>query len=144
MQTGEVLVNGEVWVYKNGVLIRHGKNLIVNAGYALICALTGSSGTKPGWMSIGTSGTIQTVTQIALIGSEQERVAASVVVSGRSLTISATFGAGVSGTQLIKELGIFNAASNGTMLSRFTCQAFTITSSDSVAVSWQVVFGGNI
>lgn len=144
MPTEVVLAEGRVKVFRNGILIRAGKNLLVNAGYGLICALVGSSGTQPSHMAIGSSGTIATVTQTALIGTQHERVAVSKTVSTRILTIEATFGSGVTGTKSVRELAIFNNASGGTMLSRFTCEEFTIDSSDVVNVLWEVVFGGPV
>ena len=137
----KVKAYGTVRVYVNGVLVRKGNNLVVNDGYALIARLCGSSDTQPSHMAVGSSQTAPTATQLTLIGTEIERVAMLASVSGRTLNFTATFGAGITGTASIQEMGIFNNATGGNMLARWICELFHATSSDDVVVEWEVVFG---
>ena len=51
-----VALNGEVWVKRpSGLLVAHGKNLVVDAGLDLLAKLTGGVGTLLSHMAIGNS-----------------------------------------------------------------------------------------
>ena len=87
-------------------------------------------------MGIGTSDTIATALNTALLG-QTVRVGLSQSVAAKVITYVATFGVGVS-TGDIKEAGIFNAASAGSMLCRTTFPVVTKASGDSIVITWVV------
>lgn len=123
---------------KDGKLkkVVEGENLITTAGLALAADLLGvTGGTKLTHIAIGTSSTAPAIGQTALVGTELARVAATVLDPTNTVTMSATFGAGV-GTGTIEEAGILNAASLGTLFSRFLTGTITKAASDALTVSW--------
>ena len=135
-------ITGWVWLRKNGVLIRHGKNLVVATGEAFCANRVGSSDTAMSHMAIGNNGVASSTGMSALQGTEIERRALSgVVVSMNVVTWSATFGATISVPATVREVGVFNAAAGGTMLSRFICAGFTLSPGESLAVDWALAFG---
>lgn len=137
-----VRLGGHVWVRKNGVLVREGKNLIVTAGLNLLTSILDSATpTRPSHMAIGTASGAATAGQTDLQGTEEERVAASGTASGNVLSYTAQFGSGVVGTPEIAEYGIFNDATSGTMLARFTAASVSINSSDQLDVTWSITIG---
>lgn len=133
-----LVVRGQVKVRKNGEVVYAGENLIVTAGLNLLASIIGASGTKPSHMAIGASGTATASAQTALQGTEHERVSITTSVVDNSVTYSATLGSGITGSVSIKEFGIFNAASAGTMLARFVILELTADSSDSLDVDWSI------
>lgn len=138
-------IRGEVWVRKpSGLLVAHGKNLVVDAGLDLIAKITGGVGTLLSHMAIGNSNSASQPAMTALQGSELERVAlTSTVVSNNTITYAATFGASISITVTIREIGIFNDLVGGEMLSRFICSGFDLSAGESVAVTWAMTFSGS-
>tara|TARA_R110002153_G_scaffold274298_2_gene448188 strand:+ start:8831 stop:9250 length:420 start_codon:yes stop_codon:yes gene_type:complete len=136
-----VPVSGHVEVRKNGVLVCSGANLVVTTGYTLFANLIGASATAPSHMAFGDSATAAAISDTALVGTEHERVAfGSTVVADSAIIYTATFG-GLAGSEICQEMGIFNAASGGTMLCRFITQSFTISNGDVVTVGWTVTIG---
>ena len=132
---------GYVWVRKNGVLVREGSNLIVDTGLSLLADIIETNNTRPSHMAIGTATAAATAAQTDLQGTEEERVALTAAQTGNVLTYSASFGAGIVGTPSIAEYGIFNDATSGTMLCRFTGAAVSIDSSDTLDVTWSITIG---
>lgn len=96
-------------------------NIIVNAGFDLICDALGKSASRPAVVShiaVGTGTTAAAATQTTLV-TELTRVAATYAHTAgtKVFTMTATFAAGT-GTGAITEAGVFNASSAGTMLDR--------------------------
>lgn len=91
---------------------------VVDTGEAFVMSrITSDTATVMSHMAIGSGGTAVSDTDTTL-GTELGRVAFdSATPSGSSVTYVATFPAGT-GTGTVAEMGIFNAASAGTMLSR--------------------------
>ena len=137
-----ILARGQVEIKKNGELIYSGSNVVVTVGYQLVATLVGATGTKPSHMAFGDSQVPTTVGMTALQGTEFERVGFdSTVVTGANITYTATFGTGLVSAAICNEVGLFNAATAGTMLARFLTTTFTINPSDTVVVTWTVSFG---
>ena len=114
-------------------------NLVVDAGKEFIASrMVGATSLNPvmSHMGIGTSDTIATALNTALLG-QTVRVGLSQSVAAKVITYVATFGVGVS-TGDIKEAGIFNAASAGSMLCRTTFPVVTKASGDSIVITWVV------
>lgn len=114
-------------------------NLVVTAGKGYIASRFGSS-TPPAIMSnmaIGSDLTTAAIGQTALIA-ELGRVAlTNTVVTGATVTYTATFGTGV-GTGEVREAAILNAGTVGTMLCRTTFPIVTKQSGDTIAITWVV------
>jgi len=128
---------GFVRIWKNGLLIRSGPNLVVASGFQLLARIVGGTGTLLSHMAIGNTGAATQPSMTALQGTEHERVAlASTIVSSNTVTYSATFGATISLTVTIREIGIFNAAAGGDMLCRFICSGFDLSAGETAQVDW--------
>ena len=99
-------------------------NLMMNAGInVMLDLLIGAAGTDfdntNGYLGVGNSSTAPAATQTDLIGTSTARVILDALASIalETLTFVATFGSAV-GNFAWEEVGIFNAASGGTMLTR--------------------------
>lgn len=114
-------------------------NLIVNAGFDLICDAIGKSASRPAVIShiaVGTGATAPAAAQTTLV-TEAARVAATYAhtASTKVFTMTATFAAGT-GTAALTEAGIFNAASAGTMLDRVTFAVINKGAGDTLTVTF--------
>ena len=122
---------------------RNEKNLVVTTGKGFIAARMGSAASAiMSHMAIGTSATVESAAQTALI--TQAGIVALTSTSLITTTVSldtvqyvATFGAGT-GTGAIVEAGLFNAASAGTMLSRTVFSVINKGASDVLTITWKV------
>jgi len=99
-------------------------NLLMNAGInVMLDLLIGAAGTDfdntNGYLGVGNSSTAAAATQTDLQGASKSRVIidALATISGQTLTFVSTFGSAVANFAW-EEVGIFNASSGGTMLSR--------------------------
>lgn len=123
------------------------ENLIVTTGKEWIAGKMDDSvdPTAMSHMAIGTSATPEVIGDTAL-QTETARVALTDTVNtGASVLYTATFGPGV-GTGVLREAGILNAASVGTLLCRVTYGIQTKEAGDTLTVSWtinitQVIYG---
>jgi hypothetical protein len=113
-------------------------NLVVTAGKNYIASrMVGTSSSIMSHMAIGT-GTGTPAVGDTTLGTEAGRVAlSSGTASGNEVTYTATFPAGT-GTGAITEAGVFNAASNGTLLCRTTFPVVNKAAGDSIAITWVV------
>jgi len=130
------------------VRILHGHNRVVDAGKSLLAQLVelsgGSPPPAPGWIAFGDGAADIDDTQLALSGTEHARNALSSTTRiNNDLTYSAVFvhPGGATPTQVVNEMGIFNAAVAGTMLARFLVQQFQFTDGASFTVDWTLTFG---
>ncbi len=115
------------------------KNLVVTTGKNWIAGrMDGSvSPTVMSHMAIGTGSTAEAIGDTTL-QTENARVALTDTVNTtNSVLYTATFGPGV-GTGILREAGILNAASAGTLLNRVTFGAQTKNAGDTLTVSWTV------
>ncbi len=116
-------------------------NLVVTVGKNFIASsmikTTTNSPAAMTHMAIGSDQTAATAANTTL-GAELGRASLTAsTVSANAVTYTATFSAGV-GTGDIKEAGIFNASSAGTMLCRTTFPIVTKQAGDSIAITWVV------
>lgn len=122
-----------------------GKNLVVNGGknlFAQIVDTNNASVAGPTHIGVGTSAAVVSDTQTDLqapTGVIARTALAKSRVDNR-ITYSATISAGASDIA-VKELGIFNALTLGTLIARFLPQAFTLEVGGSLAVAWALQFG---
>ncbi len=99
-------------------------NLMMNAGInVMLDLLIGAAGTDfdnaNGYLGVGNSSAAAAATQTDLQGASKTRVIldALATISSQTLTFVATFGSAVANFAW-EEVGIFNASSGGTMLTR--------------------------
>lgn len=129
-------------IWKNGLLIVEGPNLVVTTGLNHIAQRLGSSVTAMSHLAVGDNGASSELNMSALLGTELERVAlSSTTVANNTVAYSATVGAGFSLTRTIREAGIFNDGVAGDMLCRFICSGFDLSPGEFALVEWAVTMG---
>ena len=127
----------------NSLYTYEGNNLVTTAGKNLIASrLKDASSNVPSYIAIGSDNTTPQESDTALLGTEHERVSATVTVSVNLFQLEASFGTGISTDVTAGEFGIFNAATGGTMLARFVIPSVTVASTDTLAVTWKLYIGG--
>jgi hypothetical protein len=114
-------------------------NLIVTTGKNWQAARQKTTGqpNELGWMACGVSATAP-ATGDTVLGSELARVALGAsggAVSANVVTYQAAFTPGV-GTGALTEIGLFNAASAGTMVSRATFPVKNKEAGDTLTFTW--------
>lgn len=115
-------------------------NLIVNTGKNGIAAQLMSTPDigKPSYMGIGSGSTAPAVGDTTLVSeltTSGTRAAITTTRSGNVVSFVATFGAGV-GTGTVREAGIFNASTGGSMYSRVTFSDINKGASDTLQLTW--------
>ncbi|MBF0212276.1 MAG: hypothetical protein HQM00_01790 [Magnetococcales bacterium] len=106
-------------VYRNRTLIDRIDDKITSAGFAWIVQRMKGQGGEVSHMAVGSGTTTAALGDTALVV-ETARVALTTpggVISGDTITFEAEFPAGV-GTGTVNEIGLFDAASGGTLISR--------------------------
>lgn len=132
------------WHFKlikpNGQVVEFEKdNIVVNAGYDLICDALAKSTGRPGVVShlaVGAGATAADPAQTALV-TESARKAVTYLHSNgtKTFTLTAQFDAG-EGTGTLTEAGAFNSVSGGTMLNRLTFTATPKAAPDVLIVTF--------
>jgi len=143
-----VPVTGEVFLElldENGELKMEQRvhNLVVDAGENHIADQLSSSpgGAAMGWMAIGTGSTAAAFGDTAL-GAETDRNAlTSRTDSVNVVTYVGTWSAGDGTNAALREAGIFNAASTGTMLARAVYSNIDKQAGDTLTITWTVTIG---
>lgn len=136
----KVLFKGELFD-ENGKLkkVNYKHNMIVNSGFDFICDALAKSIRPPAmeYVAIG-SGAVETEARMVRLNSELSRVKGvySHSVGTKFFTLKAEFRPGV-GTGEIRELGIFNALSGGTMFDRVVLGAVTKNDGDTYKATFQ-------
>lgn len=131
-------------------------NLVVSAGKAFIASrMVGTASAVMSHMAIGTGSTAEAATETALVteltGNNYSRAAVTAtqgtVTSGggrndNQITYSANFPANnpnaPAGGVVLREAGIFNAASAGTMLCRTVYPTVTKLPADALTITWTI------
>lgn len=130
-------LNGELWVRRNGLLVRHTPNLVVTAGKEWVAARMGGTPAVMSHMGVGT-GSVAPAVGDTFLANQIARVAFDATnVSGNQITYEATFAPGV-GTGALTEAGIFNAATSGTMLCRTVFAVVNKSATDQIKITWTV------
>jgi hypothetical protein len=135
---------------RDGVTIDEWKvnNLVTSAGKAQLALLAGDASATPfTYLELGTSSTAVSVGQTALIAAITDtglaRAAATVsrvttTVTNDTLQLVYTWTA--SGSKTLEEVGVFNAGSGGTMLSRALTTTRNLVNNDTFIVTYKVAF----
>jgi hypothetical protein len=122
---------------------QHVKNLVVDAGEVHIADQLSSSpgGNAMSHMALGTGSTAAAFGDTAL-GTETDRNAlTSRTDSANVVTYVGTWAAGDGTNSALREAGIFNAASTGTMLARAVYANIDKQAADSLTIAWTVTIG---
>lgn len=123
-------------------------NSIMNAGFAQLALLAGDASATPfTYLEIGTSSTAvaasQTALQAAITDTGLARASATVsrvTTTQTNDTLQLAYTWTASGSKTIEEIGIFNAASSGTMLARALTGTTMVSNGDQFAVTYKVKF----
>ena len=125
------------------------ENLIVNAGLAEIAGLVGNTGSPTAftYLAVGSASTAaaatDTILETELTDGGLERAAATVTratttTTNDTLQLVKTFS--VTGTKTVREVGVFNDASVGTMLSRSVLTSDkNLESGDTFTLTYQLI-----
>lgn len=122
---------------------QHVTNLVVDAGEAHIAdrLSTSPGGNAMSHMAIGTGSTAAAFGDTAL-GTETDRNAlTSRTDAVNVVTYVGTWGAGDGTNSALREAGIFNAASTGTMLARAVYANIDKQAADTLTITWTVTIG---
>lgn len=122
-------------------------NIITNAGIAELVNLAGNVSTPAAftYLALGTSNTAVAATDTALgaeiVSGGLERAAATVTretttVTNDTLQLTKTFTA--TATLTVEEVGVFNAASSGTMLGHALTTTKAMVSADTLAITYKI------
>lgn len=120
-------------------------NLVVSAGLSFIAARLSNTGTPTQMthMALGSSDTTpvggHTALQSAIAGARVALTVSGGTVSSNTITFAATFGPGIAAD--VKEAGVFNDATAGTMLCRTVFPTIPMLSGDTLTISWTVTIG---
>ncbi len=115
----------------------HYKNLVVAGGKSYLASRAVSNSTViMSHMAVGSSNVVPLESQTAL-GTELGRVALdSSLATSNTIAYVATFPAGV-GTGTLREVGIFNSNSSGTMMNKAQIN-ITKDVSDTIVITWNL------
>jgi hypothetical protein len=127
------------------------KNIVTNVGLAEVIRLvfSGLTGTKFGYLAIGTGTTAEAATDTEL-GHEIARKSATVTQTTTTITndtakLEATFSKddGLTGTSNVSESGIFNASTGGVLLARKTFSAVPLNwdAGDMITIRYFIQMG---
>ena len=130
-------LTGKLTIALNDEIVQEVPNLVVTAGKNYVADRMKNNSTVMSHMAIGTSDTAAAAGQTAL-GSESARTGlTSSTVTDNEIVYVDTFAAGT-GTGAIKEAGIFNASSGGTMLCRTVFSVVNKGANDAMTITWTV------
>lgn len=138
-----------LWHWRGDRLLWHGvyDNLVVTAGKDLVANIVqNNSGTPvaPSHMALGDGAVATDAAQTALQGTEHPnpgRVAVTTTRVTNVVTYTATLTNSSGGVITVNEVGIFNAASAGTMLARFLSNSFDMANADALTIAWSLTYG---
>lgn len=120
-------------------VVQQGKNRVVTLGLQKLAALCMAATTQPEWLAIGDSPNATDLAQVALQGSEWQRVLGTQAQTGNAYTLSTTI-TGAVANRAVEEMGIFSASSGSTMFARFLPSSFTLEVGGVLQVDWQLEF----
>lgn len=122
------------------------KNLVVTAGKGLITSRLGASGSAAAtYVALGTSSTAASAGQTSLVAeitdSGLERAAATIsqaTITTTNDTYQAVYTWTASGTKTVEEVGVFNASSSGTMLSRAVTSTKSVVPGETIVLTYRL------
>lgn len=133
-------LTGKLKIELNDEIVAYVPNIVVSDGKDFVASrMKDTTDSAMSHMAIGTGSTPAAASDSAL-GSElsgSRTALTSTTVTGNDIVYVATFGAGT-GTGAVREAGIFNASSSGTMLCRTVFSVVNKGSADSMTITWTV------
>lgn len=116
------------------------KNLVVTTGLGFIASrMKDATATAMTHMAIGTGTTAAAAAQTGLVTESSRVTLTSTTVTANQIVYVATFAAGSpAALAAITEAGLFNAATNGTMLCRTVFAAVNKDVNDTMSITWTV------
>lgn len=123
-------------------------NAVMTVGFAQLALLCGDASAVPfTYLAVGTSTTAVAISQTALVAeitdSGLARAAGTVsriTTTGANDTYKITYTWTASGSKTIEEVGVFNAASSGTMLSRALTTSKAVVSGETLTGTYTLKF----
>lgn len=123
-------------------------NAVMTVGFAQLALLCGDASATPfTYLAVGTSSTAVAINQTALVAeivdSGLERAAGTVsriTTTGTNDTYKITYTWTASGSKTVEEVGVFNASSAGTMLSRALTTSKAVTSGETLTGTYTLKF----
>lgn len=138
-----IRLRGWVTVRRNGLICAAGSNIVTITGMNLFAAIiAGEAVDAPGWLAMGTSGAPSTEALEDLVGTELDRAAAVTSRTANAVSYAATLGGGLADPATVREFGVFNDDTAGTMICRFVSQAIAMDVGETVDVTWTISIGG--
>jgi hypothetical protein len=137
---------------RNGKVIKvfKGKNIITNAGKAQMALLAGDATAVPfTYLAVGSSATAVAATDTTLTTEITNhglaRTTATVsrtttTVTNDTLKLTYTWTVTTPGGDVIREVGIFNASSGGTLLGHKLTTAMTVATDDQIIMTYNISF----
>ena len=124
------------------------KNAVMTVGFAQLALLCGDASAVPfTYLAVGTSSTAVAINQTALVAeivdSGLERAAGTVsriTTTGTNDTYRITYTWTASGSKTIEEVGVFNANSAGTMLSRALTTSKAVVAGETLTGTYTLKF----
>lgn len=126
----------------NTILYHAQPNLIVNGGWDLLCNVLGLNAQPSDitHVAIGTGSTAAAATQTTLVTELVRQTATYAHTAGTmSCTFTRNFAAGT-GTGALREAGLFNASSGGTMFNRVVFDVINKQAGDILGVTFTISF----
>jgi len=136
-------VTGELYIevrneFNEIIDTRYVPNLVVTTGRNwIIGRMTGTPPVLMSHMAIGSNNTAPVVGQTTLLNQLARVALSSTNPAGNTITYTALFNAGVA-TGELREAGIFNDPTAGTMLARTTFGVLTKAAGDVVTITWTI------
>lgn len=141
-------ISGKVkWKHsRGGVLLKEGsgENLIVDGGLALTAQFWDKNlaPAEVEWVGLGDDATVPGEVQTDLISPLAiARTLASTQQSGVNFIFMQFTVSNLVLGNIVREIGLFNALTSGTMVARFLIQELTAQTGDSLQIDWTLEFG---
>jgi hypothetical protein len=123
--------------------VRIGKNLVTDVGLAYLAGLlSGAETVIPAHVGVGTDQTAADHEDVGLKAEVGTRVngtksRATITVTNDTYVSTALFAA-ANGTGALKECGLFNAATNGTLVARWTFDVINKAAADTLEIAYRL------
>jgi hypothetical protein len=134
----DLTLKGHLSIRLNGEVVQDVPNLVVTTGKNFVASrIKDTTSAAMSHMAIGTGTAAAAAGQTTLSAEADRNTLTSTAVSNNTVTYVATFGAG-EGTGAIREAGLFNASSSGTMFCRTVFSVVNKGASDSMTITWVI------
>ena len=131
-------VKGRVIVEVNGEVVSDTPNVVTTAGLARLAALiAGTGATAPTHMAVGTGATAATAGDTTLATEVDRNALVATTAAGAVVTYRAFWAKGDGNTNTLAEVGLFDAASVGTLIARTILSSTVVkNNTKALSISW--------